>query len=174
MNRIGNMRIHRPSPTPTTGAKESVWDYPRPPIAVPSERHVRIEHAGVLVADTRAALRVLETASPPAWYLPASDVRGDLLEPVKGATSVCEWKGRATYFDLVIDGMPTALVAWTYVAPTPRYAGIAGRIAFFAGRVDRALVDDEIVRPQPGGFYGGWVTDDVSGPFKGEPGTEGW
>ena len=168
------MRIHRPSPTPTDRGQESVWDYPRPPIAVPSERHVRIEHAGVLVADTRAALRVLETASPPAWYLPASDVRGDLLERVKGARSVCEWKGSASYFDLVIDARRTALAAWTYDAPTPRYAAIAGRIAFFAGRVDRALVDDEIVRPQPGGFYGGWVTDDVSGPFKGEPGTEGW
>ena len=153
--------------------QESVWQYPRPPIVVPSHRHVRIEHAGTQVAESRRAVRVLETASPPAWYLTPDDVRTDLLERVPGAT-YCEWKGRATYFDIVIGGRRTGMVAWTYEAPRPRYAQLAGWLAFFAGRVDRVSVDGERVFPQPGGFYGGWVTDDVVGPYKGAPGTEGW
>ena len=165
---------NRPVPQRPGPDQESVWDYPRPPVVVPSNRHVRVEHAGAIVADTRRALRVLETASPPAWYLPPEDVRTDLLERVATASTFCEWKGRAAYLDLVVDGARSRMAAWTYDAPTTRYAHIAGWIAFFAGRLDRVTVDGERVRPQPGGFYGGWVTDDVVGPFKGEPGTEGW
>ncbi|HEX2883940.1 MAG TPA: DUF427 domain-containing protein [Candidatus Limnocylindria bacterium] len=156
------------------GAVESVWDYPRPPIVVPSDRRVRIEHAGTVVADTRRAVRVLETAGAPAWYLPRADVRMELLRPAPRRRTVCEWKGEASYFDLVVGGRVSQLAAWTYEHPRPGYEGIAGHVAFYAGRVDRALVDDEPAHPQPGGFYGGWVTADVVGPFKGGPGTEAW
>lgn len=151
-----------------------MWDYPRPPAVRPSSRHVVIRFGDVTVAETSAALRVLETAGAPAWYLPRADVRMNLLRPSRGRGSVCEWKGSATYFDLVVDDLVSPRAAWTYERPLPGYETLAGRIAFYAGRVDEATVDGEIVRPQPGGFYGGWVTDDVAGPFKGEPGTEGW
>lgn len=166
-----SLRRDAPAGTDTT---ESVWDYPRPPIVVPSSRHVRVEHAGVVVADTHRALRVLETAGAPTWYLPREDVRMHLLRPAPHRRTVCEWKGEASYFDLVLGDRESPLAAWTYERPRPAYREIAGHIAFYAGRVDRAFVDGEAARPQPGGFYGGWVTADVTGPFKGEPGTEGW
>ena len=120
--------------------QESVWDYPRPPIVVPSDRHVVVEHAGVVLAETRRAVRVLETASPPAWYLPPEHVRTELLARIPGAATVCEWKGRATYLGLVMDGLRTGPVAWTYDAPTMHYVELAGWLAFFGGRVDRITV----------------------------------
>ena len=153
---------------------ESAWDYPRPPAVLPTSRHVRIRFSGVTVADTTAAVRVLETAGAPTWYLPREDVRMDLLRPSGGGGTVCEWKGAATYFDLAAGDRISPKAAWTYERPLPGFEALTGRIAFYAGRVDEAMVDGEAVRPQPGGFYGGWVTDDVVGPFKGEPGTEGW
>jgi uncharacterized protein (DUF427 family) len=165
------MRLRRPAAGRTT---ESVWDYPRPPVVVPSDRHVRIEHGGQVVAETHRALRVLETAGAPTWYLPRQDVRMDLLRPAPHRRTVCEWKGEASYFDLVAGDRISPLAAWTYERPRPEYEEIAGHVAFYAGRVGLALVDGERARPQPGGFYGGWVTEDVRGPFKGEPGTEGW
>jgi uncharacterized protein (DUF427 family) len=154
--------------------QESAWDYPRPPAVVSSDRHVVVVHRGVTVADTRSALRVLETAGAPVWYLPAEDVRVDLLRPSASRRTFCEWKGEASYFDLVVDDAVVERAAWTYPRPTRGYDELAGRIAFYAGRVDLAMVDDEVARPQAGGFYGGWITDDVVGPFKGDPGTEGW
>jgi uncharacterized protein (DUF427 family) len=153
--------------------QESAWDYPRPPALVPSHRVVRVEHGGEVIAESRRAIRVLETAGAPVWYLPPQDVRIDLLRPVPGQT-VCEWKGAASYFDVVVGEVTARRAAWTYPVPRPGYESIAGHVAFYAGRVDRATVDGERVRPQPGTFYGGWVTDDVVGPFKGEPGSEGW
>ena len=158
----------------STGTPESVWDYPRPPAVVPSNRLVRIEHQGVVIAESRRSVRVLETAGAPVWYLPPDDVHLELLRPTPDRSSVCEWKGPATYFDLVVNGMVSRGAAWTYPHPYRGYEAITGHLAFYAGRVDRATVDGEPVRPQPGGFYGGWITDDVIGPFKGEPGTEGW
>ena len=152
-----------------------MWDYPRPPAVVPSTRHVRIVHRGTVIADTRDAYRVLETAGAPVWYLAPADVRLELLRPSGGTVTLCEWKGRATYLDLVLsDGTTVPRVAWRYERPQRGYEVIAGRLAFYAGRVDAVTVDGERVRPQPGGFYGGWVTDDVVGPFKGDPGTGGW
>jgi uncharacterized protein (DUF427 family) len=159
----------RPGP-----GQESAWDYPRPPIVVPSDRLVRIEHGGELLAETRRALRVLETAGAPAWYLPAADIRMDRLRRVTDQLTVCEWKGAASYFDLVVADRISHRAAWSYDRPLPGFEQLAGHVAFYAGRVDRASVDGETVRPQPGGFYGGWVTNDVMGPFKGEPGTDGW
>jgi uncharacterized protein (DUF427 family) len=154
--------------------RESARDYPRPPVVVPSGRHVRIEFGGEVVAVSRRALRVLETAGAPTWYLPSADVRLDLLRPAPAHRTVCEWKGVATYFDLVAGQERSQLAAWTYERPRPGFEAIAGHVAFYPGRVDAALVDGERAGPQPGEFYGGWVTSDVAGPFKGEPGTESW
>lgn len=157
---------------PAAGQK-SVWDYPRPPRLDPSTRLVRVEFAGALIAETRRAVRVLETAGAPVWYLPAADVRTELLVATDRRT-LCEWKGQAHYFDLRVRDRVTRTAAWSYPEPSPGYEAIRGYLAFYAARVDAATVDGEPVRPQPGGFYGGWVTSDVVGPFKGEPGTEGW
>jgi uncharacterized protein (DUF427 family) len=155
-------------------AKESVWDYPRPPRVEPAGRRVRVEHAGEVVAESDRALRMLETASPPTIYIPAGDVRTELLAESRSPHTYCEWKGRAHYFDLEAAGERSEAAAWHYPEPRDAYAELRGHIAFYAGRVDAAYLDDERVRPQGGSFYGGWVTDEIEGPYKGEPGTEGW
>jgi uncharacterized protein (DUF427 family) len=164
------MRPTRVEPGP---GQESVWGYPRPPRIEPSQRHVRVVFGGAVVADSRRALRVLETAGAPAWYVPPEDVRLELLVPTARRT-VCEWKGIARYYDLHVAERVSRAAAWTYPEPEPGYEAIRDHVAFYAGRVDAAYVDGERVSPQPGGFYGGWVTADVVGPFKGEPGSEGW
>jgi uncharacterized protein (DUF427 family) len=158
---------------PTTPTVESVWDYPRPPRVEPSARHVRVVVDGTVIADTRRAVRVLETSHPPAWYLPREDVRMDLLRPTR-RQSTCEFKGQAGYFEIDAGGTVRRDAAWTYVRPLPGYEAIAGYVAFYAGSVDEAWVDDHRVMPQAGDFYGGWITPDVTGPFKGGPGTRGW
>jgi uncharacterized protein (DUF427 family) len=129
--------------------------------------------AGRVIARTTSGWRVLETSHPPTYYLPADDFDADALRPSDGS-SRCEWKGVASYFDLVAGQVVAARAAWTYLAPTPGFRDIAGAIAVMPGLVERCLVDGEVVQPQPGGFYGGWVTSSVVGPFKGEPGTLGW
>ena len=149
---------------------ESVWDYPRPPRLEPTSRRIRIVHAGQTLADTTQALRILETSHPPVYYLPPAQVRMDLLHRSASRGSFCEFKGVATYWDLG----PAADVAWSYERPTGTYAALAGHLAFYASRVDECWVDDERVVPQPGDFYGGWITADLRGPFKGAPGTRGW
>jgi uncharacterized protein (DUF427 family) len=144
-------------------------------------RRLRVEAAGITLAETTDGFRILETSHPPVYYFPAEDVRMDLLRPGRGS-SFCEYKGRAIYYDLAIGArtpgaeraMDVEHVAWTYPTPSPGYAAIAHHLAFYAGRVDACFVDDERVEPQPGGFYGGWVTRDLIGPFKGAPGTSGW
>ena len=156
--------------------QESVWDYPRPPVLRPTARTVRVEAPdGTSVAATTDAIRVLETSHPPGWYLPRSDVRLDLLRRSDARSTVCEWKGRATYWDLVLpDGSVVAQAGWSYEDPTPPFAAIAGHLTFYPERVGRCLVDGEEVVPQPGEFYGGWITSDVVGPFKGGPGSMTW
>jgi len=149
--------------------QESVWDYPRPPALVLSDRRVEVRHGDVLVASTRAAYRVLETSHPPTWYLPPDSVAGGVLTPAGGRGSWCEWKGQARYFD--VDGVERA--AWAYDDPTPGFRDIAGYLAFHPALLD-CSVDGQPVTPQEGGFYAGWVTDDVVGPFKGVPGSMGW
>ncbi|UUY52616.1 DUF427 domain-containing protein (plasmid) [Streptomyces yangpuensis] len=158
-----------------TGGTESVWDYPRPPRTEPDTRHVMVWHAGVPLADSRRCVRVLETSHPPVFYVPRADVRMELLRASQHR-SVCEWKGTATYWDLGPElGHPSAApIAWSYEAPLPDYAPIAGHLAFHADRVDTCTVDGERVRAQPGGFYGGWITAGITGPFKGVPGSWGW
>ena len=162
--------VRRIEPGP---GQESVWDYPRPPRVEPTSARVRVVHGGLVVADTTSAVRVLETSQAPAFYLPPSDVRTGVLVPSSGS-SWCEWKGRATYWSLSIDGTLTADVAWSYPEPTPSFAPIAGYISFYCQLVDECWVDGERVVPNEGSFYGGWITSTVVGPFKGGPGTLGW
>jgi uncharacterized protein (DUF427 family) len=132
-----------------------------------------IRFGGRVIADTRRALRVLETSHPPVYYLPPADIDPTALRAATGS-SFCEWKGRARYHDVVSGGSVAARAAWSYDAPSAAFAAIAGHLAFYAGPMDECRVDGELVVPQPGGFYGGWITSRVVGPFKGEPGTSGW
>jgi uncharacterized protein (DUF427 family) len=163
----------RPRPDPVKPGQESVWAYPRPPIAQLSNAHVVIEHAGVTIADTRRAVRTLETSHPPTWYIPQADIRPGALRRAPGA-SFCEWKGEAVYWDVVLDAVSLSAVGWSYPAPSPGFAALRDHIAFYAAPFDRCAVDDEAVTPQPGGFYGGWITASLAGPFKGVPGSGFW
>ena len=129
--------------------------------------------AGEVIAETTGALTVRETSHPPTWYLPLSDVRRDLLRPADG-TSFCEWKGNASYVDIVAGGLTAAQAGWYYAEPTEGYERLRDHVAFYAGRVHRVTVDGAGVVPQPGGFYGGWITPDVVGPFKGVARSSGW
>jgi len=153
---------------------ESVWDYPRPPRVEPLRRDARVEFDGVTIARSASALRVLETSHPPVIYFPPSEVRLDLLRPASRHMTVCEWKGQATYFDIEASGRSSASAAWTYNNPLPAYATLREYIAFYPGRVDACFIGDERVTAQAGDFYGGWITADLVGPFKGGPGTTGW
>lgn len=149
--------------------QESVWDYPRPPAVVPDGRSIEVTHGERLIARSTTSVRVLETSHPPAFYVPPGAVVPGRLVLTNGS-SHCEWKGAAEY--LAVEGTVEP-VAWRYPTPYPEFSDHAGWVSFYPGRVD-CTVNDEPVRPQAGGFYGGWITDDVVGPFKGEPGTSGW
>lgn len=164
---------HHPVPDPVLPGQESVWDYPRPAIAEPIARHIRILHKGIVLADTRAAWRTLETSHPPSYYIPQSDIAMTCRAP-SPARSLCEWKGQASYWDVVIGHERIVQAGWSYPAPTPAFAGIAGHIAFYAAPFEAVTVDGEQVTPQPGGFYGGWITSREAGPFKGIPGSRFW
>jgi uncharacterized protein (DUF427 family) len=164
---MNESRRERPRPT------ESVWDYPRPPRVEESDEHVVVELAGAVVADSRRTLRVLETSHPPAYYIPDDDFSPGVLRPATGS-SYCEFKGQALYLSLLAGGRLAESAAWAYPKPTPPFERLRGYVSIYPGRVDRCLVDGEPVRPQAGGFYGGWITSRVTGPFKGEPGTSGW
>lgn len=182
-SRSNPIRSNRPVPMTPGPGQESVWDYPRPPIVVPTSDLVRIVHRGVVVAETRHALRVLETSQPPAFYLPPGDIETRWLARSR-SRSWCEWKGSASYWDLHVPlaGGEEAVVAdaaWSYPTPAEPFAAIADHLAFYAQRVDECWVgpsEDELERvaPNPGSFYGGWITSKVVGPFKGDPGTQGW
>ena len=152
---------------------ERVADYPRPPALVASEQLIEVRALGELLVQTRRSLRVLETFHPPTYYLPPEAVRQELLVPSSGA-SFCEWKGVARYFDVVVDGGGPAerrlrRAVWTYPEPTKAFAALAGWFAVYPALMDGCWLDGEPVRPQPGGFYGGWITSQVQGPFKGDP-----
>lgn len=164
----------RPTPLPAGPGQESVWDYPRPPRVEPSMRPVRVELGGVVVASSERALRVLETAGPPTVYVPPGDVNMDLFAAVLDHTTYCEWKGTASYFDIVAGDHVASKAAWAYHEPKTDYSMLRDYVSFYPGRVDAYYIGDELVRPQPGTFYGGWVTNDIVGPFKGEPGSRGW
>ena len=163
----------RPTPIPAAPGQESVWDYPRPPRLELTTRHIRVVFNGVTVAETRRALRVLETSHPPVYYLQPEDIRAEYLRPGTSG-SFCEWKGAARYYTLQVGERRAENAAWYYPNPTPDFAALRNYVAFYAAPMDGCFVDDQRVRPQPGNFYGGWITDDVVGPFKGEPGSMGW
>jgi uncharacterized protein (DUF427 family) len=163
----------RPRPTTPGPGQESVWDYPRPPRLERVAKRLRVVVAGISIADTTSGFRVLETSHPPVYYIPAGDVTPGVLTE-NARTSYCEFKGTATYLDLTIGDRTIRDVAWTYRNPSARFAEIRDCVAFYASRVDECYVDDERVLAQAGDFYGGWITRDVVGPFKGEPGPWGW
>ena len=152
---------------------ESVWDYPRPPRVEPSTRRIRVVLGDVTVADTTRAFRVLETSHPPGYYIPPGDVLSEYLRPSRRRT-YCEFKGQASYYDLVVGERVVRDAAWYYPDPAPGYEVIRAHLAFYPGRVDACFVDEEQVAAQEGDFYGGWLTADIVGPFKGGPGTAGW
>lgn len=153
--------------------QESVWDYPRPPRLEPSGRRVRVEFGGVTIANSTRAYRVLETSHPPAYYIPPDDVRSEFLVAVPRRT-FCEFKGEASYWDVRAGARTSANAAWSYASPTSAFAAIAGYFAFYPGRVDACFVDEERVQAQEGDFYGGWITSQIVGPFKGALGTTLW
>ncbi len=165
--------MHPVTPDPVAPGQESVWDYPRPPRVEPTVETVEIRLGGVVVARSAIAHRVLETSHPPTYYLPREAFADGALRPVDGATT-CEWKGRASYFDLVAGGATASRAAWTYAEPQLGFEALLGQVAVMPGLVDACTVDGERVVPQEGGFYGGWITSRVAGPFKGRSGSWGW
>jgi len=166
-------RVERPSRREPEPGQESVWDYPRPPRLERSDAAIRVVLGGVTVVETDRSWRVLETASPPVHYIDPVDIAAGVLQPAAGG-SWCEWKGQASYFDLVAGGKVASQAAWCYPTPSPNFRAIAGHVAIYPGRVDACFLDGEQVQAQPGNFYGGWITSRVTGPFKGDPGTLGW
>ena len=163
----------RPVPDPAAPGQEAVWDYPRPPRVEPSPETVEVWLGGVRIARTSASWRVMETSHPPTYYLPRDAFVDGALRPTEGS-SWCEWKGHASYLDLLGGDVVAPRAGWFYPQPTPGFTVITDAVAVMPGQVDRCVVDGEVVRPQAGGFYGGWITDRVVGPFKGGPGTHGW
>ena len=158
---------------PVGSGQESVWDYPRPPLLRPSDRLVEIVLGGELICRTTASLQVLETSHPPTWYLPRSAFVPQALQPTGGG-SFCEWKGAASYLDVRGGGRTATRAAWYYPDPSPAYAQLRDHVAVYAAAMDSCLVDGAVVTAQPGGFYGGWITPELAGPFKGIPGSTGW
>jgi uncharacterized protein (DUF427 family) len=152
---------------------EDVQDYPRPPALEPVTARLRAVFAGVPVADSTNGLRVLETHHAPTYYIPPADILMSALVPTTRET-YCEWKGRAVYFDLVLNGRRSPNAAWAYPAPTARFAALRDYIAFYATSLDAAHVGQIKVQPQPGDFYGGWVTPNLTGRIKGAQGTMHW
>ncbi|GJE56243.1 MULTISPECIES: DUF427 domain-containing protein [Methylobacterium] len=165
--------MFRPSPTPPAPGQESVWDYPRPPRLERVGLRLRVVLGRETIADTVDGWRVLETSHPPTYYFPRDAVAEGVLGPQQRA-GICEWKGRAVLFAVTAGGHTLPGAAWAYPDPTPPFREIAGAVAFYAGPMDGCFVGDIRAEPQPGGFYGGWITPDVAGPFKGGPGTMGW
>jgi uncharacterized protein (DUF427 family) len=153
---------------------ESVWDYPRPPRLEPCAKAVEVFLGGERIAASDRALRVLETSHPPVIYIPADDFLPGSLEPSAAHRSFCEFKGVASYFDVSGGGATERAAAWHYPEPVAAFAGLRGYVAVYPGRMERCTLGGEPVQAQEGDFYGGWITPDIEGPFKGGPGTRGW
>ncbi|MDX2162936.1 MAG: DUF427 domain-containing protein [bacterium] len=162
--------IQRQTPLP---GQESVWDYPRPPRVEPTSKRIRVIFNGVVIADSTRAIRVLETSHPPSYYIPQADIQMAFLKATP-SRSFCEFKGGASYWTLTVGDRASEDVAWMYASPSKGYEAITNHLAFYASRVDECYVDDEKVSAQAGDFYGGWITSNIVGPFKGAPGTWGW
>ena len=159
---------------PPGPGQESVWDYPRPPRIEAFDGTIQIYALGELIAQTRKAFRILETSHPPTYYLPPEDIRMDWMVAHARQSSFCEWKGAAHYYDLQIGDNQIEKLAWAYAQPTGIYSDLKDHLAFYAHKTDKCLVNGEVVTPQPGNFYGGWITPNIVGPFKGGPGSWGW
>ncbi|KAA3648034.1 MAG: DUF427 domain-containing protein [Chloroflexi bacterium] len=169
-----NFKRQRPAEIVKPGpGQESVWDYPRPPAVQEVEQRIRVEFDGETMADTTKALRIVETAGAPVYYIPPQNVNLQHLIATDH-TSFCEWKGTAIYWSMQINDRLVENAAWGYLNPSKGYEAIKGYLAFYAQKMDACYVGDEIATPQPGKFYGGWVTSNIVGPIKGEPGSEGW
>jgi uncharacterized protein (DUF427 family) len=153
--------------------QESVWDYPRPPRLAESDAHITIIFNNEILADTKNSKRILETSHPPVYYLPPEDIAMKYLKKVSGK-SYCEWKGVASYYSVEVGDKILEKIAWYYPDPMSDYSLIKNHIAFYAAPMDQCRVNGEIVKPQPGGFYGGWITSNIVGPFKGNPGSFLW
>ncbi len=165
--------FRRPKPIKPHAGQESVWDYPRPPRVEPGHQRVVVRLGGEVIADTTDAVRVLETSHPPVYYLPLTAFRSGVLVPVDG-TSFCEFKGQAHYFDVGAGGVVAPRAGWTYPEPTRGFEALGSRVALYPGLMESCEVDGEKVMSQAGDFYGGWITAQIVGPFKGGPGTMGW
>ncbi len=164
------MRPRRITPGP---GQESVWDYPRPPRVEDDDRHIQVVFGGVTIADTRRAKRVLETSHPPVYYIPPADISHEYMQGARGS-SYCEFKGEASYVSVVVGDRRVQNAGWYYATPSPGFEELKGYVAFYPSLIDACYVDGERVRAQEGDFYGGWITDQIVGPFKGAPGTWGW
>jgi uncharacterized protein (DUF427 family) len=160
-------------PIPPEPHQESVWDYPRPPRVEPSTNRIRIYYNGELIVDSSNTHRVLETSHPPVYYIPLQDIKAGILQPTRHRT-FCEYKGAAHYYTLTVGEKSLPNGAWYYPDPTAGYESIANHVAFYPGKMDECYVNEERVQAQAGDFYGGWITSDIVGPFKGAPGTLGW
>jgi uncharacterized protein (DUF427 family) len=164
----------KPKPAEKTNPdQESVWDYPRPPRLEDSSKHIKVVFNGVVIAETQRAKRILETSHPPVYYIPPEDIRMEYLTQTPHAT-FCEWKGQASYYTLTVGDKRVNDAAWFYTNPNPAFAEIKSYVAFYPSKMEACFVDDEQVQAQPGDFYGGWITKDIVGPFKGGAGTWGW
>jgi uncharacterized protein (DUF427 family) len=162
-----------PKPEPAAPGQESVWDYPRPPAIRPSQAEIVVVLGGVTICSTPDSWQVLETSHPPTYYLPRTAFVDGALAPARGH-SFCEWKGQASFVDVIGGDRVARRAGWYYPQPSARYSALRGHVALYAAAMDRCLVGGEQVTPQPGGFYGGWITSAVAGPFKGVPGSQGW
>lgn len=162
-----------PRPIEPGPGQESVWDYPRPPRLEDSSKELQIIFNEIIIAETRAAKRVLETSHPPVYYIPPEDLKMEHLALIP-KSSFCEWKGRAGYYTVSVGDRQATSAAWFYPNPTPAFAGIKDYVAFYPSRMDACYLDGEKVQAQEGDFYGGWITKDIVGPFKGGLGTWGW
>lgn len=164
------MRLERIPPQP---GQESVWDYPRPPRLEDSTQRIQVVFNGVTIADTQRAKRVLETSHPPVYYLPLEEIQQEYLIKTPRST-YCEWKGQAGYYTVKVGDRQADNAAWFYPHPTAAFTGIRDYVAFYPSRMDACYVDGEQVQAQAGDFYGGWITKNIVGPFKGSVGTWGW
>ena len=153
--------------------QESVWDYPRPPRLERSDKHIKIVVNDIAIADSKNTYRVLETSHPPSYYIPPSDLKSEYLKP-SNHQSFCEWKGLASYYDLIVEARVISNAGWYYPQPNEDFALIMNYVAFYPSKMDACYVDGELVQAQAGDFYGGWVTKDIVGPFKGGIGSWGW
>ncbi|MEH2265916.1 DUF427 domain-containing protein [Nostoc sp.] len=163
----------RPNPIVPEPGQESVWDYPRPARLEDSNKSIRIIVNSIVLAETSKAKRVIETSHPPSYYLPSEDIKLEYLIETPKKTW-CEWKGKCQYYDISVGDRYINNAVWRYFDPSPDFVTIQEYYAFYPSLMDACYVNDELVMSQPGDFYGGWITTDIVGPFKGNPGTMGW